>query len=101
MQPALAFRAKTVGYTGITSIKTPTNSSMADEIDMANEQSERWLKQALSATAKTGPKLAPMGRCHHCNEPFTKTDELADKKLFCDADCASDYERENKLRNRR
>jgi len=73
---------------------------MADEIDRANEQSERWLKQALSATAQAGPRLEPQGRCHFCSEPFSGKDALAAKKLFCDADCAADYDKEKKLRQR-
>lgn len=74
---------------------------MADEIDMANEQSERWLRQALNASASKSPRLPAQGRCHFCGEQFDKKDELADRKLFCDADCASDYEREQQRKANR
>jgi hypothetical protein len=73
---------------------------MADEIDQANEQAERWLNQAL-ASRSAGPKLAPRGNCHYCETVFDKSEPDFDKKLFCDKDCAHDYEEEQRLRNRR
>jgi hypothetical protein len=73
---------------------------MADEIDLANEQAERWLKQSLAARAG-GPTLPPKGSCHYCEAEFDPADPNAGKKLFCDADCAKDYEEEQRLRNRR
>ncbi len=73
---------------------------MADEIDLANEQAERWLSQALAARSN-GPKLQPRGSCHYCESEFDTLEPDASKKLFCDADCAADYEREQRLKARR
>lgn len=73
---------------------------MADEIDQANEQAERWLQQSL-ANRTVGPKLAPRGTCHYCDTVFEKTEADFDKKLFCDKDCADDYAEEQRLKNRR
>ncbi len=75
---------------------------MPDEIDLANEQSERWLNQALANIGKGGPRLAPRGSCHYCETDFDpKTDPDAARKLFCDGECSHDYEEEQRLRNRR
>jgi len=74
---------------------------MADEIDQANEQAERWLNQALASSRTAGPKLAPRGTCHYCETVFDKTDADFALKLFCDKDCAKDFEDEQRLKNRR
>lgn len=73
---------------------------MADEIDQANEQAERWLHQAL-ASRTTAPKLVPKGKCFYCDAEFDKNDPDFSKKLFCDIDCSSDYTEEQRLKNRR
>lgn len=73
---------------------------MADEADLANEQADRWLERALSA-ATSGPRLAPKGSCYFCDEPFDAASPDAAKRLFCDADCSADYEREKRLRQLR
>ena len=69
---------------------------MPDEIDLANEQAERWLNQAL-ANRSQQPKLAVKGSCHYCEADFAAGDE----RLFCDSECAQDYEKEQRLRARR
>lgn len=74
---------------------------MADEIDLANEQSERWLNQAIANMGKNSVKLAPRGTCYYCEASFEPTDEEKHLKLFCDSDCSKDYETEQRLRNRR
>lgn len=73
---------------------------MADEIDQANEQAERWLNQMI-ANRPTGTRLAPKGSCHYCEQEFDADAPDADKKLFCDSDCASDFEYEERLKGRR
>ena len=69
---------------------------MPDEIDLANDQAERWLNQAIAARAGA-PKLAPKGSCHFCEAEF----DANDPRLFCDSDCATDHEREQKAKARR
>lgn len=73
---------------------------MADEVDIANQQAARWLQQSLEAARKTSNKMAPKGACYYCDTVFTAQEAHADKKLFCDSDCAADYEREQRLKNR-
>lgn len=72
---------------------------LADEIDQANETAERWLAQSLVQLAASATRLQPRGVCYYCETELTG--ELADKRLFCDKDCASDYEKEQQLINRR
>lgn len=67
---------------------------MADEIDMANEMADLHLKTAL-ANVRAQPKLPPKGECYYCES------KVEGEKLYCDADCASDHEKEQRLRNRR
>jgi hypothetical protein len=67
---------------------------MADEIDQANELAELALNVALR-NLSAGPKLTPRGVCYYCEA------EVAPQQLFCDKDCADDYEKEQKLKNRR
>lgn len=74
---------------------------MADEIDQANDQAERWLNQALASTRNTAPKLSPRGSCHYCEAEFDPKDPDFSRKLFCDNDCAHDHEQEQRLKNRR
>lgn len=67
---------------------------MADEIDQANELADLALNIALR-NMSAGQKIAPRGTCYYCEA------EVGPKQLFCDADCAGDYEKEQKLKNRR
>lgn len=74
---------------------------MADEADYANEQAERWLKQSLE-NRNTSKRLAPKGACYFCEAEFDKeTDAEYARRLFCDKDCADDFEYEERLKNRR
>ena len=59
---------------------------MADDADRAQDQIEAELAHARSA-AQTKLKLLPMGQCHNCDEP------LRGEKLFCDQECAEDFEK--------
>lgn len=72
---------------------------MPDEIDLAAEQAERWLQQNLDAQKAKQNKMIPKGRCYYCDEIFEGAD--SDKKLFCNRECADDYEEEQKLKARR
>lgn len=74
---------------------------MADEADLANDQAERFLSQALANHRSNTPRLAPRGRCYYCEAEFDETDPAGNKKLFCDSDCAKDYEHEQRLKARR
>lgn len=73
---------------------------MADEVDDASAQSELFLQQAL-ANLPVASKLQPRGNCHYCEFVFEKKDPDRARKLFCDADCADDHAREQRLMNRR
>jgi hypothetical protein len=74
---------------------------LADEIDLANEQAERWLNQALTQMVANGSRLTPRGTCFYCETEFDTSDATAEKRLFCDLDCSKDYEEEQRLKNRR
>jgi hypothetical protein len=68
---------------------------MADEADLAFDSEQRHLTQALAQQRRRRGVLQPTGCCHHCGNE----EGLADR-LFCDADCASDWEYEDTLRRR-
>lgn len=74
---------------------------MADEADLANDQADRWLDQALAQAANNTSRLAPKGKCHYCEHEFDPADPLTERKLFCDADCSSDFEKEQRLKKLR
>jgi hypothetical protein len=61
---------------------------MPDQIDMAQEEIARMQQASLDAARSSRATLKPSGRCHNCDEPLSLQD-----LLFCDADCAEDYER--------
>lgn len=61
---------------------------MADEFDKASEIEQEMLAHALSQTLNAPvQKLHPKGTCYNCLE------EIEKPKLFCDAECAEDYEK--------
>ena len=68
---------------------------MADEADLAFDSEQRHLTQALAAQRKRGGALKPVGYCHHCGHEVGIAE-----RLFCDTDCASDWEYQDKLRRR-
>lgn len=74
---------------------------MPDEIDLANEQAERWLSQALANANTQKSKLTPKGQCHYCYADFDKADPDFARKLFCDSDCAHEHAEEERLKARR
>ena len=67
---------------------------MADEADLAFDSEQRHLTMALAAQRSRGGALRPVGHCHQCGEPSTAA------RLFCDTDCAADWEYEEGLRRR-
>ena len=66
-----------------------------DEADLAFEWEQRNLAQALAAQRSRHGRLQPKGSCHNCGN----TVAIADR-LFCDADCAADWEYEHALRRK-
>lgn len=73
---------------------------MADEVDIANDYAARWVKDAISNRPQTS-KLPPKGSCYFCDTEFAPDDPLRAEKLFCNTDCSKDYEKEQRLKNRR
>jgi hypothetical protein len=68
---------------------------MADEADLAFDSEQRHLTHALAAQRSRSAVLRPLGQCHYC----ANEDGIADR-LFCDPDCAADWEYEDALRRR-
>lgn len=67
---------------------------MADEADLAFDSEQRHLTQALAAQRQRCSVLQPVGSCHFCGN------DEAIKHLFCDADCAADWEYQDALRRK-
>jgi hypothetical protein len=68
---------------------------MADEADLAFDSEQRYLTQALAAQRSRRDVLLPAGCCHNCGN----TDGI-DDRLFCDSECASDWEYQDNLRRK-
>ncbi|MEJ8837219.1 hypothetical protein [Ramlibacter sp. AN1133] len=68
---------------------------MADEADLAFDSEQRHLTHALAAQRQRVGALQPVGSCHNCGN----SDGL-EQRLFCDSDCAADWEYEDALRRR-
>jgi hypothetical protein len=68
---------------------------MADEADLAFDSEQRHLTLALAAQRSRAQVLHPIGQCRYCG-----ADEGLGTRLFCDADCAKDWEYEENLRRR-
>jgi hypothetical protein len=68
-------------------------TTMADEADLAFDSEQRHLTQALAAQRKRTGGLRANGACHHCG-----TEGIAN--LFCDTDCAADWEYQDSLRRK-
>ena len=66
-----------------------------DEADLAYESEQRHFAQALAAQRRRSTRLRPIGSCHFCAE----TNSI-DDRLFCDTECAADWEYENSLRTK-
>lgn len=98
--PVNRYKFKTGAYTVI-SINKLSENNLADEADLANETADRWLSRALANASASGPSLTPKGQCYFCEHEFNMDDPVERLKLFCDSDCSSDYEREQRLKARR
>lgn len=62
-----------------------------DEADIAQarmEQEEEWRRRY----SRQSPSLPRTGYCHWCGEA------VRGDRLFCDADCRDDWERERRMR---
>ena len=68
---------------------------MADEADLAFDSEQRHLTHALAAQRKRVGVLQAVGSCHNCGNT-----EGIEARLFCDSDCAADWEYEDALRRR-
>lgn len=69
---------------------------MADEADLAFDAEQRHLRYALAAHSHSHKDLPhPTGSCHFCGNT-----EGLENRLFCDRDCAEDWEYERTLRRK-
>lgn len=68
---------------------------MADEADLAFDSEQRYLTQALAAQRQQVGVLRAIGSCHNCGNA-----DGIEERLFCDGDCAADWEYEHTLRRR-
>lgn len=68
---------------------------MADEADLAFDSEQRHLTRALAAQRTRAGGLRAVGACHNCGN----SDGIGER-LFCDTDCADDWEYEHALRRR-
>ena len=60
-----------------------------DRLDLANDLADLHVRQTVKSIQAKGRELQPIGFCRWCHEPF----ESQSKKLFCDMDCNTDYEK--------
>jgi hypothetical protein len=67
---------------------------MADDADRADEHFGPYLQARIAQTARASAGLTPLGRCYNCDEPIRPS------LLYCDADCRSDYEAQQRARAR-
>lgn len=68
---------------------------MADEADLAFDSEQRHLTNALAAQRTRSAVLRAVGACHNCGN----TEDM-EARLFCDGDCAADWEYEDALRRK-
>ena len=62
---------------------------MADFADIGSDYTEKWLEAQLKEHAyqlNHAVSAFELGRCRNCEE------KLDDSRVFCDADCAKDFE---------
>ena len=64
-----------------------------DDIDITSERMEAEMPRMIEASRRpVGPK--PIGICNFCFHP------VGPGLVFCDKDCADDYDREQKAKRR-
>lgn len=68
---------------------------MADEADIAFEMEQSYLTQAIAVQRTGRGPLKAAGYCHNCGN-----DDGIAQRLFCDVDCAADWEYQDGLRRR-
>jgi hypothetical protein len=68
---------------------------MADEADLAFDSEQRYLTQAIAAQRTGRGILQPTGHCYNCGN-----DDGIGQRLFCDSDCAADWEYQDNLRRK-
>ncbi|MBI5279685.1 MAG: hypothetical protein HY854_24845 [Burkholderiales bacterium] len=68
---------------------------MADEADLAFDSEQRHLSLALAAQRRRAGGFSATGSCHHCGNA-----EGMGQRLFCDADCAADWEYQDSLKRK-
>ncbi len=61
---------------------------MADDIDLAQNEIDWVQRMTVKAAISRTSHLESLGLCHHCEETLRMPGQL-----FCDRDCAADYER--------
>ena len=63
---------------------------MTDILGQADKVTALFTDAAISRARQAASKrdIEPSGRCHNCDEYVDDP-----RKLFCDADCSSDYEK--------
>lgn len=69
---------------------------MADEADRAAQDTEALLEKRVERIRQeaTHRKLLPMGCCYYCESAVNAS------QLFCDGDCANDWEAQEVARRR-
>lgn len=65
-----------------------------DVVDRASQEEENVLAIQIRLATKVEHKLVPNGKCFYCDE------EVQSPKLFCNAFCSEDHEKEVKLKKR-
>lgn len=63
----------------------------ADPVDQADALHTLITENRIKSIRSQGREINPSGFCHFCEEP------VHGNKLFCDADCSTDYERTKRL----
>ena len=66
-----------------------------DEADLAFDSEQRYLSQALAAQRLRTGGLKATGSCHNCGNA-----DGIESRLFCDSDCAADWEYQDSLKRR-
>lgn len=66
-----------------------------DSPDEAFKEEQNYINGALKSSKNKNYKLIPTGECYYC------TEEIEGEKLFCDHNCAINYDKiiKHKFRN--
>lgn len=63
---------------------------MSDAADRAEDGIENAIADGIAAARRRLKSLQPVGVCHYCQS------EVGAGRLFCDKDCADDWEHERR-----